>query len=98
MGTREEGSLAAAPIFRDFMESALKNQPHIPFRIPPGIRLVRVDPKTGLPADADYTGRVILEAFIPGSEPTGDMLLVLDGANGFMQTDGKLRKGTGGLY
>lgn len=97
LGKREEGSLAAAPIFRDFMESALKGQPHIPFRIPPGIRLVRVDPTTGLPAGNDG-GRAILEAFIPGTEPSGDMLLVLDGANGFMQTDGKLRKGTGGLY
>ena len=98
LGKREEGSLAAAPIFRDFMEAALKGKPHIPFRIPPGIRLVRVDPATGLPAGADSGGRVILEAFIPGTEPGGDMLLVLDGANGFMQTDGKLRKGTGGLY
>jgi penicillin-binding protein 1A len=97
LGKREEGSLAAAPIFRDFMAAALKGQPHIPFRIPPGIRLVRVNPTTGLPA-GEGSGRVILEAFIPGTEPSGDMLLVLDGANGFMQTDGKLRKGTGGLY
>ena len=98
LGKREEGSLAAAPIFRDFMAAALKGKPHIPFRIPPGIRLVRVDPATGLPAGANSDGRVILEAFIPGTEPSGDMLLVLDGANGFKQTDGKLRKGTGGLY
>ncbi len=97
LGKREEGSLAAAPIFRDFMAAALQGQPHIPFRIPPGIRLVRVNPATGLPTGGDG-GRVILEAFIPGTEPSGDMLLVLDGANGFMQTDVKLRKGTGGLY
>lgn len=96
LGNGEEGSLAAAPVFKQFMAAALKDQTPPPFRIPSGIRLVRVDAETGQPAQPG-TRRVILEAFLPGSEPDGT-LLVLDGANGFMQTDGKLRKGTGGLY
>ncbi|HEX7966860.1 MAG TPA: penicillin-binding protein, partial [Stellaceae bacterium] len=61
----------AAPVFRDFMYVALKDKPAIPFRIPPGIRLVRVDAGTGLlarPGDKN----VIYEAFKPGTEPSGD--------------------------
>ena len=42
----------------------------MPFRAPPGIKLVRVNHKTGLPAGpGDKTA--ILEAFKPGQEPMG---------------------------
>jgi penicillin-binding protein 1A len=69
LGWRETGSSVAAPIFRDFMAKALENAPAIPFRIPSGIRLVRVNPRTGLLARPHERG-VILEAFKPGTEPT----------------------------
>ncbi len=68
LGPRESGATVAAPIFRDFMQGALEGRPAIPFRIPPGIRLVRVDARTGLVAPAGGDG-VILEAFKPGTEP-----------------------------
>ena len=68
LGLGESGSSVAAPIFRDFMKAALENKPAIPFRIPPGIRLVRVDAETGLVARGSGKG-VILEAFKPGTEP-----------------------------
>jgi penicillin-binding protein 1A len=69
LGSRETGSSVAAPIFRDFMAQALAGAPAIPFRIPPGIRLVRVNPRTGLLARPGDRG-VILEAFKPGTEPS----------------------------
>ena len=69
LGRRETGSSVAAPVFRDFMAQALANAPAIPFRIPPGIRLVRVNPRTGLLARPGERG-VILEAFKPGTEPS----------------------------
>jgi len=69
LGDRETGSSVAAPIFRDFMAAALKDKPATPFRIPPGIRLVRVNAATGRLAAPGDT-RVILEAFKPGTEPT----------------------------
>lgn len=50
LGKRETGSSAALPIFARFMEEALKNQPDIPFRIPSGMKLVRVNYETGKPA------------------------------------------------
>lgn len=96
LGPGEEGSSAAAPIFRAFMADALKGRPSIPFRIPEGVRLVRVNAETGLPAHPGEDN-VILEAFIPGTEPVPGQVAVLDGP-GSLSLDGRLRKGTGGLY
>ncbi|MEM9234417.1 MAG: penicillin-binding transpeptidase domain-containing protein, partial [Pseudomonadota bacterium] len=68
LGEGEGGSAVAAPIFTDFMEAALEDQPGLPFRIPPGVRLVNIDARTGeLPGPA--TDVVIMEAFRPGTEP-----------------------------
>ena len=79
LGKKETGSSVAVPIFRDFMAEALAERPAIPFRVPPGIRLVRIDPKTGRLARAGDK-RIILEAFKPGTEPVAaDRRLVLDG-------------------
>jgi len=68
LGKTETGSSVAVPIFRDFMQSALMGKASIPFRVPKGIRLVRVNPMTGKrtrPGDK----YVILEAFKAGTEP-----------------------------
>ncbi|HNS86936.1 MAG TPA: penicillin-binding transpeptidase domain-containing protein, partial [Parvularculaceae bacterium] len=62
LGQGEAGGRVAAPIFGDFMAAALDDQPGIPFRIPSGIRLVRVNAKTGQPAGPGDPN-VILEAF-----------------------------------
>jgi len=95
LGKGETGSSVAAPIFKDFMEAALKDHAAIPFRIPPGIRLVRVNPDTGLLARPGER-RAILEAFKPGTEPTGEEG-VLDGS-GPLASDGKSAPQTRGLY
>ncbi|MGE0651322.1 MAG: penicillin-binding protein 1A, partial [Alphaproteobacteria bacterium] len=95
LGKGETGSSVAAPVFKDFMERALKDEPNIPFRIPPGIRLVRVNPNTGLLARPGER-RTILEAFKPGTEPTGAEG-VLDG-NGAITSDGRSPGITRGLY
>jgi penicillin-binding protein 1A len=50
------------------MKEALADTPPAPFRIPPGIKLVRVDLRTGLRASAD-DAKSIMEAFKPGEEP-----------------------------
>jgi penicillin-binding protein 1A len=69
LGARETGSSVALPVFNEFMSAALADQPATPFRIPPGVRLVRVDAETGL-LPGPGTTSVILEAFLPGTEPT----------------------------
>jgi penicillin-binding protein 1A len=62
------GGALAAPIFRDFMKVALADKPAIPFRVPAGIKLIRVDAKTGVRASPG-DNKVILEAFKPGTAP-----------------------------
>ena len=41
------GGVLAAPIVRDFMKVALADKPAVPFRVPAGIKLIRIDPKSG---------------------------------------------------
>ena len=69
LGDQEQGASAALPIFIQFMEAALEDQPATPFRVPPGVRLVRVDAETGLLPNPS-TEVAILEAYLPGTEPT----------------------------
>ncbi len=97
LGRHETGSSVSAPVFRDFMATALKGKPAIPFRIPPNIRLVRVNAATGelaRPGDKD----IILEAFKPGTVPTGRSE-VLEGQSWTAGGEGPTpATGTGGLY
>lgn len=68
LGEGEAGGSVAAPIFTEFMQEVLADQAALPFRIPPGVRLVEVDARTGeLPGPT--TAVTIQEAFRPGSEP-----------------------------
>ena len=68
LGQGEQGALAAAPIFRDFMKEALADQPPTPFRVPQGIVLIPINPITGTVL-AQGTPGSILEAFKAGTEP-----------------------------
>lgn len=68
MGKGETGGGVAAPIFRDFMKMAYAGKRAVPFRIPPGIKLVRINRKTGLRARAGERD-TILEAFKPDTDP-----------------------------
>jgi penicillin-binding protein 1A len=64
LGRAETGAYAALPIFYDFMAEALKDTPDTSFRIPTGMKLVRVNPYTGKPAAPSDT-TVIMEALKP---------------------------------
>ncbi len=97
LGDGEEGSSVAVPIFRDFMADALKNEPGVPFRMPSGIRLVRVNAETGQPATIG-DANIVLEAFKPGTEPRAGQYAVLDGSLEDAKTKSTIRKGTGGIY
>ncbi len=91
----------AAPIFRDFMKAALKDKPATPFRVPAGIKLIRVDPKTGLRAGGEGG---LLEAFKPGTAPPDSYSIIgvagSGGAGGSVAPAGgrSVGSGTGGLY
>ena len=64
LGKKETAAGTALPIFHNFMKEALKDQADIPFRIPAGIKLVRINYETGKPATPQDTS-VILEALRP---------------------------------
>lgn len=68
LGPTAVGSRYAAPIFRDFMTMALEGEPILPFPIPEGIKLIRVNAKTGVASSGPGS---ILEAFKPGTLPPG---------------------------
>jgi penicillin-binding protein 1A len=80
LGSHETGASVAVPIFQAFMTDAMKGKPALPFRVPPGLRMVRVDAATGAltgPSDKN----AIWESFIPGTEPQeGQQRPVLDGS------------------
>jgi penicillin-binding protein 1A len=68
LGKGATGGHLAAPIAKDFLKLALADKPAIPFRVPAGIKLIRVDAKSGMRAGPG-DGRTILEAFKPGTAP-----------------------------
>lgn len=103
LGGKETGGAAAVPVFKDFMGEALKDKPKIPFRAPKGIRLVKVNPATGRLAQPGE--KAIYEPFKPGTEPSDEPPVLLDGSMGTLvqNPDGSNSivvpsPGTGGLY
>jgi penicillin-binding protein 1A len=105
LGRNAQAGHTAAPIARDFMKLALADKPATPFKIPAGIKLIRVDAKTGLRAGPGDSGRTILEAFKPGTAPSDDYSAIgvadADGRSLTVSPDADrtiLRSGTGGLY
>jgi penicillin-binding protein 1A len=69
LGRGVAGGNLAAPIARDFMKFALADKPAVPFRVPAGIKLIRVDARSGMRAGPGEGGATILEAFKPGTAP-----------------------------
>jgi penicillin-binding protein 1A len=72
--------------------------------VPAGIKLIRVDAKSGMRAGPGEGGRTILEAFKPGTAPPDNYSII-----GVADADGRsqppadadrslFRPGTGGLY
>jgi penicillin-binding protein 1A len=105
LGNKATGGALAAPIAKDFMKLALADKPAVPFRVPAGIKLIRVDAKSGMRAGPGDGGRTILEAFKPGTAPPDNYSVI-----GVADADGRslsvspetdrsfMRPGTGGLY
>lgn len=75
LGGYAQGGTLAAPIFKQFARDAMKDMPLVPFRIAPGIRMVRIDRRSGkkvfgtFPSLDEAKPAVIWEAFKPESEP-----------------------------
>jgi penicillin-binding protein 1A len=92
----------AAPVFRDFMRMALKDRADTPFRVPAGIKLIRVSARSGLRVSGAEGGDTILEPFKPGTAPPDSYA-----TSGFgdgqprpvtPEAERAVTSGTGGLY
>ncbi len=103
LGHGMTGGGLAAPVVKEFMKVALADKPAVPFRVPAGIKLIRIDPKSGMRAGPGDQ-RVILEAFKPGTAPPDNYAVIgvtdADGTPlGVSPEAGRaVRTGTGGLY
>ncbi|MDD4519491.1 MAG: penicillin-binding protein 1A [Alphaproteobacteria bacterium] len=69
LGWRGTGGWVSAPIFGSFMKKALALKPAVPFRVPQGVKFVRVNYKTGKPAAVGEKD-VVVEAFKEGTDLT----------------------------
>ena len=99
LGRLEQGATCAAPVFRDFMEGALADQPATPFRIPGGIDLIAVDRIAGTQSSPGAPGS-IMEAYKAGTGPNTPQPggLAEEGAAAAAAAADTIGQGTGGLY
>ncbi len=67
LGDKETGGRVAAPIWVEFMQTALGDRPVTDFALPAGISFVNIHPRTGLRAAPG--GPAVLESFRRGTEP-----------------------------
>src|SRR5712692_3183601 len=104
LGKGATGGHLAAPIARDFLKLALADKAAIPFRVPAGIKLIRVEAKSGMRAGPGEGVRTILEAFKPGTAPPDNYSVIgvadAEGRSMMAPPDAGniMRPGTGGLY
>lgn len=112
LGGYAQGGTIAAPIFKQFAQKAYEGMPVLPFRAPPGVRMVRVDRASGKqvygawPGD-DPLASVIWEAFKPESEPRRTVARAADAGpsrddkskqRGDTQSDSDFLQRQGGIY
>jgi penicillin-binding protein 1A len=106
-----QGGTFAAPIWRQFYTDAFRDNPPspVPFLAPPGIRMVRIDRRSGRRVygawpTMDPKAGVIWEAFKPETEPrrtwrtTEETLLAPPPARERVRTDSDFLRQQGGIY
>ncbi len=106
-----QGGTFAAPIWRQFYQQAFRDNPQEaqPFVVPQGIRMVRIDRRSGRRVYGSWPGMdprsgVIWEAFKPESEPrrtwrtATDDLVTVPKAQGKVRTDSEFLRQQGGIY
>ena len=105
LGRGQSGGHTAAPIVKDFLKMALADKPAVPFRVPAGIKLIRIDARSGMRVGPGEGGKTILEAFKPGTAPPDNYSVIgvadAEGRSLSVSPDADraiIRSGTGGLY
>ena len=112
LGGFAQGGTVALPIWRKFGELALKDAPKLPFNIPAGVRMVRVDRRSGrrvygtwpgLGQGSETKAAVIWEAFKADNEPRrtaggGRSAQRGGGGGGRVRSDADFLRNSGGIY
>ena len=82
LGKRETGSSVAVPIFRDFVKNYYQDKPILPFTIPNGIELIKINYDTGEIASNFNSSESVYEAFSKSDNlvSSGEILV---GSEGF---------------
>ena len=92
LGRKATGGGLAAPIFKAFMNDTLMRERAVPFRIPPGIKLIPINVRTGLRSGVGKD--TIMEAFKPENGPPDAVSVIYDDPNIFIpETDRQLDSG-----
>jgi penicillin-binding protein 1A len=103
LGGYAQGGTIAVPIWRQFAEVVLKDAPKLPFTAPPGIRMVKIDRRSGkrvfggTPSTERRAG-VIWEAFKPESEPRRTVAPPNPNARRTVRSDADFLRNEGGIY
>ena len=105
MGRGATGGGLAAPIFKEFMAAALEGTNPVDFEVPPGMKRIAIDRKTGMRAEPGQPG-AFTEFFKPGTGPADSYWVIgmdeLEGeerANAISpQANDAINSGGGGLY
>ncbi|MGL4543485.1 MAG: penicillin-binding protein 1A [Polymorphobacter sp.] len=103
LGGYAQGGTIAVPIWRQFAETVLKDAPKLPFTAPPGIRMVKIDRRSGkrvfggTPSTERRAG-VIWEAFKPESEPRRTVAPPNPNARRTVRSDADFLRNEGGIY
>ncbi len=104
LGGYVQGGNTAGPIWLDFAKVAFKDVPKRPFVIPPGVRMVRVDRRSGKkvfggwPVGNEAKAVVIWEAFKPDSEPRRVSDTGEKASGGRVRSDADFMQQQGGIY
>jgi len=105
MGKGSTGGGLAAPIFKEFFQTAMTDAPVVKFKVPEGMKLIAVDRKSGMRAGPGQPGSIV-EAFKPGTGPADSYWVIgMDGLEGeeranaiSPQANRAITSGGGGLY
>jgi penicillin-binding protein 1A len=103
LGKGSTGGGLAAPVFKEFMKTALKDVPKTEFQVPEGMQLISINRKTGMRAGEGEEGTII-EAFKPGTGPADSYWVIGMGEGGELSealspsASRAIETGGGGLY
>ncbi len=82
LGKRETGSSVAVPIFKNFIKNYYENKKALPFIIPAGVELIKIDYDTGQISNKINDTKTIYEAF-GKSDNLSNLKETLVGSEGF---------------